>query len=346
MGRQAQGSVLVLHAANLDGQNPFDATSRTDATGYETFPNFAVVQPPNMDGGDGIAYAVNAVSPRSAYIVATIDVGTKVGPQAVTFENGPIGDSTELESGSGYSIAAATPTNFAAHAPAMGRYEHPYDSALYAFDTPAGLNVVDVAVTATGTAAADADPLVIRLPGTGRFADVLEIAAKSLYTTAGAAHSGYLIVWDDSGSAGYRYVLSATVSGAVGVMQSQMLPTSTAAAQEIAVGTVPTIILGATIDSETDARYFSLTLAQQDVGKSLRVFTEAGPGGDAGTDVAINVIDASAISILPSGTVDDGIFENVLTDPLMSAGRFYVVITAGKGFEAGDTHFQAMIRLE
>lgn len=346
MGTAMQGSLLVIRATNQDLENPFDGTSQTDADGYATFPNFRVDQPAMTDGGSGVAYSVYNVAPRFAEIVATIDVGAPTGPQVVTLENGPVGARVEVPSEAGYSIGPRAARALLDGEPATGMLRNAYDSDLYAFDSPAGLNVVDLAIEATGPAAANANLQLIRLPRSGRFADLIEVASTSLYTTAGREDSGYVIAWDNSGSAGYPYTISAFVTPAVGISQSSVLPTSAATAQVIAFRSAPVIIQQATLDSASDARYFAVEIGTGDLGRSLRIFTEAGPGGDSATDVAIDLRDALDTSILATGPVDEAFFEDVVSDPLTVAGTYYVVITAGSGYEDSATRFQAMLRLE
>lgn len=65
--------------------------------------------------------------------------------------------------------------------------------------------------------------------------------------------------------------------------------TSTATAQAISVTRGPVIVQRTTMTSATDVRDFALTIAPGDLRKHIRVLTEAGPGGDANTDVAIDI---------------------------------------------------------
>jgi Quinohemoprotein amine dehydrogenase, alpha subunit domain III len=307
-GTQAQGSILVAKAKQLDLSTPFDDTSTGDG-----FFEPLVYTNMNVSGSQGINASVESVSLYSADLVLLLDVDTAAGKGDLTVNSGPLGDTLASPAPDSIDVAARMPEAVPEGGSIKGNIDAPLGSLLYSF-TPSGPGLYSITATA---ASPDASPNVAVLPKSGRFAELLDFsAAPSILATN--TDPFYLVYWDNSGASNYL----ATVS-AKRIQTSDVEPNDTCAMAQ-AAGALPADIKDLFLASDKDVDWFAFDVAAGDVGKVVHVTTSP---GDTKTDTVLEVFQSNCTTALGDPSDDSAYHEDLTTTPILAAGKHYVKVT-------------------
>jgi hypothetical protein len=324
-GLVAQGSISTLTIQNQDVENPFDTTSTTDILGNATFTNIA------LGGPKGMGFVVENVTPFQITALALTDVDAAASGDIVVQSGGS--DVITSDAGS-TTVAARTATALTAGTPTMGMVPTAFDSQLYSY-TPTA-TAPDIEVLAVASNSMDASPAVAVLPASGHFADLLSFGPSSdtLNTTAGSVQ--YLVYWDNTGAAGYSYTLT----------QDDISLTHTTAiaggATTPALATAITLpALGTGGDFKNASQWVKLTIAQGDVGKTLRLITEGDPTTDLQIDVFTSITDANTPGTQPFVECGDlgGNPVDCISPAITTTGTYYVELQGDPGFPTPTTDY-------
>lgn len=303
-GSVAQGSLSIITITNKDESAPFDATRTGDGL-FEpiAYPNFAVDAPAGFDT------IVTDVQPFSAEIILLVDVNAPAGPAAVTVDSG------EMSLGS-LEVTARTAQTLTAGTPATGTVSEAYDSVLYEL-TPAQFSLIDLALSTTSETAA---PAIAVLPASGSFADLIQFSGAAQATGDAML---YLVVWENSGEAGYDYTLDALLTAATQVIEGDTVNDTSGDAQ--AVAALPGVVTDAALTAVTDEDWFEITIAAGDVGKALHIVTMDDIGG---TDTVVEVFGTDGTTTVGGPSDDLDVHEDWTTPALAAPGTYYVKISA------------------
>jgi hypothetical protein len=330
-GTLAQGSIVQLHAANLDLANLFDTTASGDPLSGVTYPNI------NVTMGGGLAASVNNVTEFAVDVSFTVDVNSPPGGLDVTLASGPKGAITSFPAPKALTVAARAPVALAAGAPANGTISEAYGSALYQFTPGASLAITDFAVTSQ--AGATANPRLVFLPKSGKFADIITLGAKKTFVTS-LADPIYAVFWDNTGATGAYTVGASAPAGTIGTAAASATATTSAAAQ--AIPSVPYVVSGAQLADTTTQLWAAYTAVAGDVNKKLRVQTV---GGDWRTDTVIDVLGADGkTSKLPSPVDLD--YQEDASVTITAAGVLFIKITASDLYNPLHKDYALVVRVE
>lgn len=339
-GTPAQGSVYYVHARGLDFTSPFDTTSTGD--GFFTplvFTNISIS--PTL----GVYGEVSYVTDYSAELRFVTDVDTAPGPQDLWIQSGPPKDFFDFPSPAAYTLEARKPTALVAGTPAPFQVTKPAQSSLFSY-APGDIatRIVDVALTATD---ADAFPAAYFLPKSGKFNDLFAAgSSKTLVLTT--TDPIYLIALDGSPTyAGYTGKINLSETLAASSEEKEPNDSKNLALANGAVAP-PAVTLSAALSDASDEDWYAVSVAQGDVGKSIRVQTT---GLDAFTDTVVDIYEVQGnalVSIGPDGSPsDDSAYLDELTSTALGAvGTYYVKVYASTYFDGAHNGYDLVIRLE
>jgi hypothetical protein len=330
-GTLAQGSIVQLHATNLDLAKFFDTTQAGDPLAGVTFPNVTVT------ASGGITPQVNNVTEFAVDMSVTLDVTAPTGPVDVALASGPKGARVSFPAPKAITIAPRAPVVLAAGTPANGTIADPYDSAVYQFTPGASLAITDVVVTSQ--AGAQANPRLFFLPKTGKFADLMTAGRKKSFVTS-AADVIYGVYWDSTGTTGTHAITVSSPAGTLASAAASATSTTSASAQPIP--SVPYVVTGAQLASATTELWASYTAVAGDMNKKLHVQTV---GGDWRTDTVIDVLGADGKTSKLQTPVDLDYHEDVSV-PITAAELLYVHITASAQFNDLHKDYVLVVRVD
>ncbi|HEY4177051.1 MAG TPA: hypothetical protein VGM90_09480 [Kofleriaceae bacterium] len=235
----------------------------------------------------------------------------------------PLGDATiEIHSGTDvFSAPAAVRVADAADAPALRDTLHVQPDAAgasFAWIAPASsLALVDLEmnVPGAGTIVLDAEGTYPRpLAFTTTRSAVLDgVRGVAFYAS------------DAFDVTAHRYPLRAIANGT----------DNTTFANATLLGTPDANVADAFLTGPDDARYFAVDIADASIGQRLRVLTL----GDARTDTKIAVFRDDHVSLLGPVSDDTTMLDELVTPTVSVAGRYYIRVTAGAGFDATHSTF-------
>lgn len=333
-GTLAQGSVAVLHIDNKDLENLFDTTSTGD--GFFTpivYTNVSIAAPA------GTTVIVQSVTQFAVDATVTVDVDAAATTADLDLVSGPAMGGTQVHfpSPGVLKIAARTamplPTGMT-----TGMVASAFDSGLYTFTPAAGLQVIDLAVTATDPMG---QPSAIILPKSGHFKDLVDVAASKTMVS-NATDPFYVILWDNTGYSGYNFTIQHNETAATATTDTE--PGNDTKAGAVKVTGLPGVAAGATLKSAADQDWFELDNVP--AGKKIHVITYA---SDPNTDTAVDVFASDGTTSL-GGPSDNNsqvdLSEDFTSTATTTAGTYYVAVTAGASFDATSKTYGIIIRLE
>src|SRR5262249_53898592 len=152
------------------------------------------------------------------------------------------------------------------------------------------------------------------------------------------AEQYYLVTFDASGASSSRFSLHSSAVAAADDAESE--PDDDM--QSAYAGTPPTVIVTASLASETDEDWYSIEVSSDDIGKSVHVTTF---GDDALTDTVVDVLDADGYT-LGGPSIDRYTHEDFVSEPVYSEGTYYVRVYASPTFDPAHKVYSVAIRLE
>ncbi len=307
-GTVAQGSILVTQAKQLDLGTPFDTTS----TGDGFFDPFVYTNI-SVSGSSGINATVESVDLYSAGLLVLLDVETPAGPGDLTMYSGPVGDSLASPAPGSIDVAARMPEVIPEGGSVKSNFTVPFGTLLYSF-TPSGPGLYSITVNASSL---DANPNLVVLPKSGRFADLLDVSENPTILATNT-DPYYFVYWDNSGEVAYSTTLQSTK-----VVSSDVDPNETCAQAQPA-GALPANIKNLFLSSKTDVDWVSFDVMAADIGQIVRVKTSA---GDATTDTVVQVFASNCTTPLGGPSADMGYHEDLKSTPIVAAGKHFVKVT-------------------
>ncbi len=332
-GTLAQGSVVMAKVTDLDFTRPFDATTAGDGL-------FTPISWPNIEVSTdtGVASQLQSAQAYSLDTILLIDLDVVAGKTKLDVLSGPVGGTREnFPNPTALDVAARTPKPLALGQATSVNLQDPYASEIYSVTPPgSSLNVVELSATTTNTSA---NPQVLVMPASGHFGELLGVGPDVVLASSSSAKLN-VVVWDNSGTAGYAATLRADATAATGADEAE--PNNTTA-QAQAASSLPFVLQNASLSSGSDEDWIAVTAAAGDVGKSIRVITMP---GDPQTDTLVEVFAGDGTTSLGGPSDDANYHENWLSTPISTAGKYYVKITASPFYSSSQTKYQALVRFE
>jgi hypothetical protein len=328
-GTLAQGSIVVAHVTVVDPSIPLDTTFTQDPFGNETFTNLAPVLPA------GFSATVLTATTSEADVEIFIDEAT-TGTGDFDLVSGPpqaAGD-TDFPLPSAFSVAARAPIALLPGTPASASIDAKYGTALFAYTPPsAALAILDFSASSTASAA---DPAVILLPASGAWVDQLTGGALSTWLSA-STDPIYAVYFDDTGTTGaYSVGLTATTPAASAAASAS---DATQAGAVMAAG-LPFVLTGGQLTSASSTDWIQLSTGPGDADKHLEVQS----AGDPRTFLDVTIYLADGITSI--GGNESGGPVHARTGPLAASTTYYVVFSAGAGFDPSHGAYAGILRLE
>jgi Quinohemoprotein amine dehydrogenase, alpha subunit domain III len=336
-GTQAQGSFLNVHIAARDLENLFDDTTTGDGLFTPLVHTNLKVTVPAGTTFD-IDAPTTSVSKFTIDGVLFVDATAPAAKGGVTVVSGPAGGPLVQNPSPGVlDLQARTATAVASGTPASGNEMKAFDSGLYTFTPTAATSIQELSITPSDQMAGT---FMAILPKSGAFADAIGFKTSALLP-ATSTDPFFLVAWDQSGTAGYTYQIARTETQATALALSDQ-NISLATAQTVA--SLPAVITGGQLMTDTSEAWFKLNLTGADVGKHVRVVTI---GGDPRTDTVVDVLAQNGTTSLGGPSGDSGFHEDFTSDALTAAmNTVYVKIFASSFFDPAHKTYVAAIRLE
>jgi hypothetical protein len=328
-GTLARGSIAIAHVAVVDPTIPLDTTTTLDPFGHATFTGLAPALPAGLSG-----VVLNA-TPYEADVELFIDE-TASGPKSFDLTSGQPdgGVETHFPSPQAVHVAARAPFPLTAGTLVTGAVASAYATDLYEYRPPtAAPTILDFAAT---TLSGAGDAALLLLPTSGRWADQLTGGAVATWVST-STDPIFGVFFDDTGTTG---------SYAVGVTAT--LPASTAATAPadatmpgaIVAPALPFVLTGGLLVSSASADWVKVSTGPSDAGKMLHVQS----AGDPHTFLDVTVYDADGTTSI--GGNETGGPVNARAGPLSASRTYYVVFTAGAGFDPAHGGYVGVLRLE
>lgn len=331
-GSQAQGSIISIHARNLDFATPFDTTSTGD--GFFTpleYTNLTLTAP------SGTSAKLDNVSEYAVDYRLFVDVTAPAGDADVVVKSGPAGDLDVFPYPSAFQIAARAPQAATAAAAASGQITNAGDSALFSYTAAdATVRLVDLTLSSTD---ADAAPAAYFLPKSGKFAEL--ITAGDIFTQIfSSTDPVYAVVVDQGGYGGYT--VKGTITEASITTHAEKEPNDDqAAADTNGAVTLPYVVQGASLTA-ADEDWIAVTISAADLGKMIWVQTT---GWDGLTDTVVDILDDTGTS-LDAESDDAGYLDTLMSPKITKAGTYYVKVYASSYFDKAHNKYDLVIRLK
>jgi len=330
-GTMAQGSLAIIDARNLDFMTPFDTTFTGD--GFFTpieYTNISISALP------GLTAMVDTVEPYKLSMLMFVDVDTTAGSKDLDILSGPAGNQVHFPYPGALNVAARTPTEITSGTAADGNITEAFGSELYKFVPAAGDSVVNFEITTTS---ADADPGIILLPASGKFADLITYANAGMFA-ADSSDPFYMVVWDNTGIPNYDFSVSVTQLVVNGFEEAEPNNDASHAQQALAL---PALFKSANLATGSDEDWIKVTVDAADVGKSIHVKTMP---GDPQTDTVVEVLDTDGTTSLGGESDDLDYHEDWKSDPIPAAGTYYVRIFASSYYSSSNKNYVALIQID
>lgn len=330
-GVVAQGSIVKVTLKNRDiAENVFDDTSVSPGLFQPPeFTNLAIEPQAGGKLSEQVRVIVQNVTFAKAEAILLSDVTIPAESLDMLVKSGPEGNTLDFSAPASFKIEARTATALTPGMTASVDFAVPYNSSLFSFTPAAGdtLNFVGLA----GSPASGASPSLYRLPANGSFQ---ELMGDGYFIGTGAEKS-YAVAWDGSGTGKYKMQVRSSSTPAA-VLSEPTDNDSTATA--LAVASFPSIMKTGTLSSETDVDYFKVDVP---AGKKL-VFGTL-PGSE-GCDTVVAVLAADGTT--PVGDPSDDNYHETVTTAALTAGTYYVKVSAGQSYTASQRNYSAFITVE
>jgi hypothetical protein len=212
--------------------------------------------------------------------------------------------------------------------------DKPFNSDAYSFAPVNDAGTIIVTVTSSVPAVT---PRVSVISNSGQWFDA-QPPATSVALNPLPNDILYLVVFESTGATGFSY----TLEGApVPTMVEEEPNDMVSQALELPIPGEGI----AQLSTLTDVDFYKVTIGMGDVGKKLHVQTLP---GDLDTDTVVQVLLPDGMTSF-IGPIDYSFQEDVLTNPLPSAGEYYVKIsmsTFQTTFDPNESHYEVLITLE
>jgi hypothetical protein len=316
-GTQAQGSILIGKAMQLDLSTPFDLTTTGDGF-FEplVYTNLHVAAPM------GIVGDVSDAGLYSADFILFTNLDATTGMVNLAVDSGPFGGALRSPAPGAADIAARQPVALVPETAVSGTVDAPFASHLFTY-TPSGAGkILSLEVVPDSI---DATPGIAVLGSSGKFSDLIKYdPAPKIVTTS--AEPLYFVYWDNTGASGYGFDM--TLKEAT---TSEMEPNNLCAEAQ-ALTTLPALLENLALASSTDVDWFAVDVTDADVGKAIRVITS--PGEDE-TDTVVDVVATNCTTSLGGPSGDTDYHENFLSNVIQAPGKFYVKVSNSKAGYTG-----------
>lgn len=307
-GTQAQGSILIANAQQLDTSTPFDTTH----TGDGLFDPFVYTNIGLTATDPGILANFEQVDSFNMSLLVFVDVPTTAGVIDVGVASGPTGSEIFSTMPAALDVAARDPLVLAEGMDQIAMYDAAFGTQLFTFVPPDAPKKLTFTLTADSP---DGGAGIALLPASGSFADLIDYNV-AVQTNSFAAEPFYLVIWDNTGTEGYGYTLSVTTQDLIPEVEPNEMCSD-------ATPIVPPSISPAELSDENDVDWFVLTATDADVGLSVHVVTQP---GDPQTDTLVEVFADDCVTTLGGPSDDLGFHEDWYSDPIPAAGDYYVKV--------------------
>jgi len=325
-GSTAQGSIGFVTIKNHDVENPFDMTNDG-----QSFTNISVM-------AGSVTFNVSNVTPFEIDATMLVDIDGVGGPLSVVSGVGQ--DAITSPLGQDLKIDARTPIVVTSGTPAPGTIAAPYASQLYELTPGAAPNFTRIQATVGPTTMST--PKIALLPASGKFADVITFSATINQLTTTTAGKYYMVVLDNTGTAGYSYTLDALDVPGLNKTMETASNNTVGTSQAI---TLPTWLDAASLSALTDQDWLKFAAPAAAVGKHVHVLTLP---GDPATDTLVDVYTGTAAGTSLGESDDVNYHEDFLSKPIPAAGTVWVKISASQGgfFDPSQSHYKAIVFLQ
>jgi hypothetical protein len=330
-GTLAQGSVIFSKVQLLDLTTPFDATSTGD--GFFTpleYTNLVV------DLGAGATPSSLSVKDFGLTFTTLIDVDAPASAATVKVTSGPMGSQIISSAPGAYTPVARAATPLPAGTTTVDTTK-PYASLLFSLAAPSALSVSELSVT-TPVTGESAGAFV--LGASGHWADLITSArtGKAAMYLRQPGQAASVVFFDGAGTQGsYKLVVTDTVPA---VTATEVVGATTSAMAQTA-DQLPFLMTGGKLSTAAYSHVVKVTIAQADVGKKLHAYTLA---GDRQADTVLEILQGTTSFAGPS--TDQVYLDELLTDPITTAGDYFVVVTASSMWVSGHADYNLFLRLE
>ncbi|HUS26987.1 MAG TPA: hypothetical protein VMZ53_00705 [Kofleriaceae bacterium] len=334
-GMVAQGGSPYFTVTNHDFDTPFDLTSGDTPSGFANL---------TLDTPAGTQFVVQDSTPYQLTGFALIDADAA--PGTFSLSSGVMGKETAFNLGANIDITARTPTPLTDSA--TGTLASMGDSALYSVNVATAPSLMRIVAD---TSDADGQPVTAVLPN-GSWADATG-AALSVQATSGTLD---VVVFDAGKAGGYSYTLKSKIEALASAAEATTANDTPAAA--LAASALPFAQTGGTLSGTNDKDVIKIVLSAPAV-----VHVSAHSSDDL-TDTAIDILaNGSGNPTVLTNYVDPGppaqppvdlggcfpLFGlgcgEDITSPMLAAGTYFVVISAGGSFDVADKNYTALIYL-
>lgn len=327
-GALAQGSIALAHLHVDDPSVPLDTTATKDPFGNVTYTNLAL-------SASGISGSITKAAALDADIELFVDV-TTTGAHDFDLLSGAAG-SAQVEHfpiPGALDVTARAPARLAAGAPLTGPVAAPYATTLARYTpTSATPTIVDFQATST---AGGADPAVLLLPASGAWRDEL-IGGATATWLATLGDPIYAVYFDDAGTTGqYSLAVAETPAAAT----AAATPADATQAGAVAAAALPFVLTGGLLTSSASQDWVRVTTGPGDAGKRLLVQS----AGDPRTFLDVTLYDADGVTSI--GGNETGGPVHASSKPLAASATYYVVFSAGGGFDPAHGGYAGIVRIQ
>jgi hypothetical protein len=328
-GTLAQGSLLLAQLTVLDPSVALDTTYTVDPFGNHTYTELLPLLPP------GVSATVLAATQYTADLQLFVDEGT-TGPVDFDLLSGVPdgGDAFEFPLPDAMTLAARTPAALTSGAQLTGTVSSPYATGLYAYmPATAALAILDFSA---GSTISSADPALLLLPASGRWSDELTGGALATWVSA-STDPIYAVYFDPTGTTGaYTVGLTATPPAATAAASAA----DATMAGAIQATALPFVLTGGQLVSTTSQDWIEVTTGPGDSGKQLHVQS----AGDPLTFLDVTVYQSDGVTSV--GGNENGGPVDARVGPLAASSTYYVVFSAGAGFDPAHGGYVGVVRIQ
>lgn len=328
-GTLAQGSLALAHLAVVDPSIPLDTTFTVDPFGNPTFTDLAPALPL------GISATVLTASSYAADLELFIDEPT-TGMVDFDLASGVpgSGDVFEFPLPAAMTIAPRTPVALSPGVPVTGTVASPYATGLFSY-TPASpsLAILDFSAASTATGA---EPAVLLLPVSGKWSDELTGGALATWVSS-STDPFYAVYFDATGTTG-PYALGVTTTAPAATAAAS--PDDATMAGAVQATALPFVLTGGQLASAASLDWVEVTTGPNDSGKQLHVQS----AGDPLTFLDVTVYQSDGVTSV--GGNENGGPVDAFVGPLAASTTYYVVFSAGTGFDPSHGGYVGIVRLQ
>lgn len=318
-GTLAQGSIVVAHVTLIDHSIALDPVSLTPVL------------------SSGLSGTVLDATTTTADVQVFIDVpATGTGSLDLVSGGADAGDAGDVHFPAPSSIPASAraPVALVPGVPASGSVASTDATTLFAY-TPSSPSTA-ILDFAASSSAAGATPAVLLLPASGAWSDELTGGAQATWLST-STDPIYAVYFDASGATG-AFTVNLTATPPAATAQASASDATMAGA--VTATALPFVLTGGQLTSATSQDWVRVTTGPTDGGKKLWVQS----AGDPRTFLDATVYDADGVTSL--GSEQTGGPVQLLAGPVAASTTYYVVFSAGAGFDPAHGGYAGIVRTE